>query len=668
MEDEQQEGSPLIFDVEDGLPKSPRPHGGARNNSGRKRKRDDEEEAAAGEGESYAEKVRKRLPQARKVLENMRATQKLKSFSKGYFDLTVLQAIIVKAYEVENTTFLQVQLTVVNYFNEYWCYVDGKKPCYWGKVKEPFLPVAGVDNVDLVNQGRRSEMEGFVFKDGGFEPRSVDAFSTALHGISIAGPPNCRDVEVSQIYYKSLAKRRLAGVDMVPHDVDQPPTSNPFRKVDMGQQYLNLWSGFEFTDEEAAEAYVNHFDLFNDFCKFVHDVTCSGNTIHYRYFMDWFAYKVQHPGAKLDTAIVLYSGQQRQGKGLVFENFVKIFSPNHATQVKDMGNITNKFNAWMEPMVLIWGDEIQFAGNHADAQKLKSIQTEETLNIEGKGLELRTVKNHIALIYSTNHAHMVSADMNDKRHFILEIAPDQDNTAWMTHLRRGMDRGGRAALFHYLRRVHKVSLSFGTRGTDAPVTELMRLQKEKTAKDTHTFWLECLRRGYVVRNPRKWVAPGLNNPLLEQSEPGYRNWVHYMVAEEVQEAYVHFKRSKGSYKYDAPLAEVINAGSLLLGLTRKGQRPFQSRTCDFGQEAMHHDFTVTEAMEEYVYLPHYEECLKTFNDKTGMDVWSKYKSRLLDRFDIDKRPYVPMVMKRLAQPPAIGPDSPDWLDMVLTPD
>jgi hypothetical protein len=477
-----------------------------------------------------------------------------------------------------------------------------------------------------------------------------------MTGLTVLGPEG-KMIAAALVWSNSVGRRQLSGVALEPPDVDAPVKGNPFKKVENGQIWLNLWTGFEFTDEFAEQAYLGGLDYLNDFCRFVFEHTCSSNPVHYAYFMDWWAYKVQHPGAKLDTAIILFSATHRAGKGLVCEQLRRIFG-EHARQIQNIEKLTNKFNAWLEPMVLIWGDEIQFSGDHAAAQMLKSLQTEPKMNIEGKGKEVRETKNHLAFIYCTNNPHMISADMNDKRYFILEVKAGEQ--AQMDRIRWQMDNGGRAALFHYLRRVHRVSDSFGTRGLNAPLTEMMRIQKESTARDTHAFCLACVRRGWIVKGPRSWVMDKHKKLLLAEKE-GFPGWYFNLLTCEIYESYLQYKRGEmNKYKYNASLGELMNAVALLLGGKQRAYICVTTRAVAWGHEGNSLPEEIKrDSIEEQWTFPTYDETLAHFNRITGLNVPSKFVECLYE--EPEQGIYTPLQLV-IPQPVELvnpfGPDTP----------
>jgi hypothetical protein len=111
-----------------GEDQNPRTRGGARPGAGRKRKEPEE-------GFDYSRALKKSLLVEKAKLEMLEAAWSLEPFATGYFDKICFQALYWRAIDTRGDvmTFQDVERLVLEYFNKYWAFVDGKKTSLLGK-------------------------------------------------------------------------------------------------------------------------------------------------------------------------------------------------------------------------------------------------------------------------------------------------------------------------------------------------------------------------------------------------------------------------------------------------------------------------------------------------------------------------------------------------------
>lgn len=112
-----------------------------------------------------------------------------------------------------------------------------------------------------------------------------------------------------------------------------------------------------------------------------------------------------------------------------------------------MGN----FNAHLQHCSVVYADEAFFAGDRSHESVLKGLITEETILIEPKGVDSYQVKNCIHLIMTSNSEWVVPAGADARRYFVLDVSDaHMQDLKYFAAITQQMERGGRAALLHYL--------------------------------------------------------------------------------------------------------------------------------------------------------------------------------------------------------------------------
>lgn len=155
----------------------------------------------------------------------------------------------------------------------------------------------------------------------------------------------------------------------------------------------------------------------------IFDVLAEGNKEHTRWVLDWLVAMVQNPAGgsnRAGTSLVVRGGQGT-GKGSIVWPIFQILAP-HAFQCDSMEEVTNKFNSFMEDTILLFADEAVWGGSKKESGKLKRMITEDTINIEPKGLDRYQVVNHLRLYISSNSDWVVPAEDDERRYTVFDAA------------------------------------------------------------------------------------------------------------------------------------------------------------------------------------------------------------------------------------------------------
>jgi hypothetical protein len=217
----------------------------------------------------------------------------------------------------------------------------------------------------------------------------------------------------------------------------------PNASEDEARGKLNLWTGFGCKPREGdCELYLDH----------LRDNICSDTPEHSDYLLNWMAYAVQFPERQGEVAVVM-RGKEGVGKGVVAKEFGKLFG-SHFRHIVHAKHLVGHFNAHLQQCSVLFADEAFFAGDRQHENVLKALITEETVQIEPKGVDSYSVKNCIHLLMSSNSDWVVPAGADARRYFVLNVSDaEMQNHEYFAKITRQMDNGGREALlFHLLNR------------------------------------------------------------------------------------------------------------------------------------------------------------------------------------------------------------------------
>jgi putative DNA primase/helicase len=137
--------------------------------------------------------------------------------------------------------------------------------------------------------------------------------------------------------------------------------------------------------------------------------------------LDWLAYPLQHPGAKMASALVFH-GPQGAGKNLFFEAVAAIYG--RYALVVGQDQLEDKFNDWASQKLFLIGDEVVARVElYHQKNKLKSFITGETIQINAKMLPLRTERNHVNVVFLSNEQQPLALEEDDRRYLVVYTPP-----------------------------------------------------------------------------------------------------------------------------------------------------------------------------------------------------------------------------------------------------
>jgi hypothetical protein len=265
--------------------------------------------------------------------------------------------------------------------------------------------------------------------------------------------------------------------------------------------YLNLDRGFAVTPKPGScSLFLDH--IRNNLCRGDEDLS--------DYLLAWMADCVQNRSKRPGVSVVL-RGRQGTGKGIFCSQFGALFG-RHFIQISQAGHLTGNFNSHLKDKLVVHADEAFWAGDKKAEGVLKALITEETIQIEMKGKDVVTFRNHIRLIVSSNNDWVVPAGNEERRFFVLDVGDARmQDRAYFARIISEMDHGGREALLSYL-------LDYDLYGIDVgrpPRTSALLDQKAYSSSPVQSWWYERLMDGYLTSERTKWDAEISTDTLYE---------------------------------------------------------------------------------------------------------------------------------------------------------
>jgi hypothetical protein len=273
---------------------------------------------------------------------------------------------------------------------------------------------------------------------------------------------------------------------------------------DLGRSALNAWKGWGCESKKGDVApWVELMDFM-----------FKGFPDSRKWFERWLAYPIQHPGAKLATAVVLWGRMGGTGKSFIGESMQRVYGTNYET----IGNaqLAGSFNGWSENKQFIMGEEISGMDKRGMMDRLKAMITEERVQLNIKYLPGYSIPSHANFYFVSNHSDALQLDDTDRRFFVHETPalplPDEFYTGYRQWLKES-DGKGPSALRYYFEHLDLGDFNPQARALKTAAKEVM-VTDAMSEMERWLFFLQrdpdtALRVGSTIVKHRFWTAQGL---------------------------------------------------------------------------------------------------------------------------------------------------------------
>ena len=209
--------------------------------------------------------------------------------------------------------------------------------------------------------------------------------------------------------------------------------------TDVKPSYFNLWDGW------GLEPVAGDVTMFTDWLD-----DAFPNPTEQCYFLDWWSYQLQHPGAKLNTCLMLV-GASGVGKGWMAAIMERIFGSDNTWKCA-LSDLESRFNAGLGAAQLLTIEEADVVGGAKVYNTLKDIITNEHLRYERKGVDAIKIENCLNIFINSNHIGVLQLDEFDRRFAVIEITNKSiaNDAAYWEPRWDWIREGGAASIMGYM--------------------------------------------------------------------------------------------------------------------------------------------------------------------------------------------------------------------------
>lgn len=239
-----------------------------------------------------------------------------------------------------------------------------------------------------------------------------------------------------------LAKRWLDHPARLIIDADNL-VFDPTQKVSP-DTHVNMFEGFPVHSKQDEALCQPIIDLLYELCG--SEDKCS-EVAHW--ILCWLAYQFQNPGAKMQTAVLMFGEKQGTGKSLFWEGVVRELFGKYGTTA-GQHQLDSQFTEWRSCKLFVLFEEVLSRNdryNHLGT--IKHMITGRDMRINPKGLPERVESNHLNCVFLSNEPQPIPLELEDRRFMVVE-ARNRITKEFQAQVVHAVNHGGIAAFYHYL--------------------------------------------------------------------------------------------------------------------------------------------------------------------------------------------------------------------------
>ena len=153
--------------------------------------------------------------------------------------------------------------------------------------------------------------------------------------------------------------------------------------------------------------------------KFIKESLCNGDSEKSEWLLDFLAHIIQRPFEKV-SVVPVHITKQGGGKGLLYDNVMRLILGRYFKCVTRMGVLLQQFNFHLSNKLLTYVDEATWGGNHKEAAALKTFSTNVTMTVEIKGGACYEIKNFSRYVIASNNPKCINLEDGNRRYVVIE--------------------------------------------------------------------------------------------------------------------------------------------------------------------------------------------------------------------------------------------------------
>jgi phage/plasmid primase-like uncharacterized protein len=240
--------------------------------------------------------------------------------------------------------------------------------------------------------------------------------------------------------------------------------------------HVNIFGGWPLTPKDRPELVAPILALLASLCEAEDKVEeCV------EWILRWLAYPLQHPGAKMQTALLVFGEKQGTGKSLFFQDVMLPIYGEYGG-VASQHQLDSSFTAWRSRKLFMLFEEVLSRDDrYSHNGTLKYMITGKSMSINQKNLPERDERNHMNSAFLSNEPQPIPIELEDRRFMVIEARRKQDKEFYDA-VQAAIAAGGCEAFYHFL-------LTLPLDGFNEHTKPPMTLAKERVIEFGLNSWM-----------------------------------------------------------------------------------------------------------------------------------------------------------------------------------
>ena len=244
-------------------------------------------------------------------------------------------------------------------------------------------------------------------------------------------------------YFKNHPNKQMAEEEVYRPDLH---IKDPFVKGADGLYYLNSYIASLI--EPIRPTKIKDIKPFLDLVEHI-----IPNEVERKYFLDWLAFIVQNPWKKIKTIPLIYTHEQRMGKGSIFDTMTDILGETNAIPT-DVKGILDKGVTFAEKQ-LVLVDECKSSGDWGERRNLKNdlkkIGTETRIQQRKLFVDYQTIETQTCILVFTNEPDALQMEKEDERFFVVKNENERKPQKFYQDYHKWRQEKGSSYVYYYLK-------------------------------------------------------------------------------------------------------------------------------------------------------------------------------------------------------------------------
>ena len=239
------------------------------------------------------------------------------------------------------------------------------------------------------------------------------------------------------------------------------------------------------------------------------------------HFINWMAWQVQHPGKKIQHAVLL-QGYPGLGKTFFGKVLRDLIGPRYVVTIKNQ-DLRGRFNGWIENKLLIMVEEVSGIDRKI-LNDFKALITDKRVLIERKGMDTYESRNLANFFMTTNHRDAIQGILDDRRIWVYMSQSRAKSQSYYIELMGWVERNHGVILQYLLDRA--TPTGFGS--MHAPVNKSKRVMDMAALGDAESIIADAWLSGqgpfsndlFAAHSIRKWLDEHRYKEALTMNQLG----------------------------------------------------------------------------------------------------------------------------------------------------